>query len=358
MDHLNKIFRYKMSTICFIIGIIVSYLAIYFGVANQREIEYAIKETKKYEYEYSCDYSAIFKDKLYIPNYGQGNCTIKSFPVSVDERGTDVLCNIIVYANEELLLPFLGNVSVSEYVSVQEPIAIIGENYKDYTDTKDGKDYIYINGERYRVAAYLSGEISKEFDGYVILFYDNVGENVRSQLFDSNGSSQIFISLESNLHDINAYSKTLINDVSPYGLLYREAKDEDYYGMVSVIKTRSYFWVFTYCLLIDVIVSCYWVYERRRELSIRRAFGYSKKDVVKLMLSDFFGQLLPALLCAAVIAGIIQKFLLVGVISVSSTLVDNVTALAFSMLIPMVSMCVPLYAICYKVPIIEIEKRE
>ncbi len=358
---IKKMFRYKISSACFLTGIVVSFLALYFGVANQRELSLAMEEISRYQYEYSCDFIVSFRDisQMLFPDYGQGNCIIKNFEVSVDDANGVILSDIIVYANEEIHMPLESGAWPSkEQLSSDERLAVLGKKRKKNVITENGKDYIYISGQKYYVCGYLSGSISTEFDSYVVLFYDALGENVRSQMATAEGSVQIFVSLLSNSYDVNLLHDSFAEEIRSCGLVEEMYGSTDYESMVGIHSNAGYFWIFAYSLIILTLVSNFWLRERKKELSIRKAFGYKASQLVKLLLWDFSLLLIFGMAAAVLLAMLIQRFLLEGIINLEGSLKNILMSVGVSLLIPVVSIIIPMLFINKEMPVNDIGKKE
>lgn len=358
---IKKLFRYKISSVCFLTGIVVSFLALYFGIANQRELSLAIEEISQYQYAYSCDFSVAFSDtgQMLFPDYGYGNCIIKNFEVSVDDANGVIFSDIIVYANEEIYMPLESGAWPSkEQFSSGERLVVLGKNRKRNVITENGRDYIYISGQRYLVCGYLSGSISTEFDSYVVLFYDALGENVRSQMAEANGSISLFVSLLSNSYDVNLLHDSFVKEVQVYGLVADRYASTNYESMVGIHSNTGYFWIFAYSLIILTLVSNFWLRERKRELSIRKAFGYNTTQLVRLLLMDFCLLLILGVMAAVMLAMLLQHFLLEGIINLEGSLKNILMSIGVSLLMPVVSIIIPLLFINREMPVNNIGKKE
>lgn len=357
----KKLFRYKTSAVCFLTGIVVSFLVLYFGVANQRELSLAIQEISQYQYAYSCDFSVTFSDtgQMLFPDYGYGNCIITGFEVSVDDANAVILSDIIVYANEEIYMPLeSGAWPAKEQLSSGERLVVLGKKHKRYVITENGRDYIYISGQRYLVCGYLSGSISTEFDSCIVLFYDALGENVRSQMASAEGAIQISVSLVSNSYDVNLLRDSFIKGIQDYGLVVERYASTDYESMVGIHSNIGYFWIFAYSLIILTLVSNFWLRERKRELSIRKAFGYNTTQLVRLLLMDFCLLLILGVMAAVMLAMLLQHFLLEGIINLEGSLKNILMSIGVSLLMPVVSIIIPLLFINREMPVNNIGKKE
>lgn len=357
----KRIFRYKTSSVCFLTGIVVSFLALYFGIANQRELSLAIEEISQYQYEYNCNFSVAFSDagQMVFPDYGHGNCIISNFEVAVDDANGIVLSDIIVYTNEEIYMPLESGAWPSkEQLASGERIAVLGKHRKKQVITENGSDYIYISGQKYYVCGYLSGNISTEFDNHIVLFYDALGENVKSQMAAENGAVQISVSLRSNSYDVSLLRDSFVQEIQNYGLIEEMYSSADYEGMVGIHNNTGYFWIFAYSLIIFALVSNFWFRERKKELSIRRAFGYHASHLVKLLLGDFMLLLIFGIVAAIILAVMIQGFLLEGIINLEGSLKNILISMGISLMMPIVSIMVPLFFIKREMPVNNIGKKE
>lgn len=360
--YFKRIFRYKVSGICFLCGMISSFLSMYFSIANQRELYNAKKELQ----EYDCDYQALFeitidgKDVVF-PNYKQGNCLINRLPVMVDTEGKIILCNIYAYFNEAIELPMCSGMWPSfDVLESNDRVAVVGKNYSGNAICINGKDYISINGELYFVSGYLEGNISTEFDNYIVLFFDSLGENVKSQLYSNvNDIPNILsVSLESNYYDVTQLNELFLKDMSKYGSCVQVNNSPDIYERQSVFKEQTYFWIFLYCMCNCIVISFFWYIERKKELCIRNAFGYGTKDIIGVLIKDFCCLFVLGMLIAGIIAVFIQRSIASGIVNASNFIKNMGVTAMLVVVTSALSVFVPVYCLQSKLPVSEITKKE
>ncbi len=281
---MKKIFRYRMSSWSFVLGMIISFVSLYLGVRSQMALKnaYAEKNGNTYQFETYCTYAGKQFSPDIIYNAGYGNCMIEELYVMLDDVHSINAINIIIYNNEDIHLPLKeGHWLSKNELKKEDEIAYIGIDYKDYTYEIEGEPYFKIHGESYKVVGYIGGGRSNEYDRYVMLFAGNLGEMVQTQLYSDSqymGLSLAFKSDKKNMEEVANMS------AADELFVYANNENDDVY--VGVDSKATYFWLFIYGGCVLVLVSIFWIIQREHELAIRKAYGYSNKKLVLMLVRD------------------------------------------------------------------------
>ena len=166
---------------------------------------------------------------------------------------------------------------------------------------------------------------------------------------DKENNLHFIVNYVSNEHNFENVEDELQDELSKNALVMKLVGDRNEYSQVFIYKESAYLWIFFYCLVVCILISGYWIYERKKEISIRRAFGYSMSQVCILLLRDFLKLLMVGNLIAILLVALFRNTLSQGLIKIDYFIKD---------LLPLVSLIVPIVIIKYKMPIGDMNKKE
>lgn len=287
----RKIFRYKLTSIFFLIGQLIVYGTI-FGALGIYNKAYD-KETDRLNsiYESCIQLDVVTSKKIdifsYLPtNVDTGNMTLKGrLSLGIQELGTSMRCEMILKANEPLNYKLLsGRLPGDAPDDAGKNLVAAGINKVKEATEKDGKKYLTIEGEVYEVVGVLGSEKSDYWDNTVVLNLNCIGENTLKSIMTK---QEYVIELGSNNGELD---KT-------YSAVYGNIKSVDSDAVINATKINStgestientlarenirvnviaYF----FCVLNCMIMSEFWMIQRRKEFAIKKAFGMSNIRII------------------------------------------------------------------------------
>lgn len=216
-----------------------------------------------------------------FPEGAEGNCTIIDIYLQFDDVQLIHGVYIVAYCNEKLHFPLeSGAWPTKQELSSGKPVVVIGCAYKDYVYRADGTEYFNIQGEAYEVKGYIGGGRSNEYDEYVIMFGGNLGSMAEEQLSaacESWGLEILFQSDNANMEQEVLAAEQILGKTGDFFVNSYGSNPNIYVGVESDI---TYFWIYAYCGGISVLVSVFWIMQRKKELTIRKSFGYSNRQLI------------------------------------------------------------------------------
>ena len=227
------------------------------------------------------------------------------------EGTTEVLDYVYVSVKDKL---YLEN-SRSEYIVLENMEDIkgvyISEVLKEYAEVVNGKEQILINGIYFEVIDYLM-DYSTDSERKVLIFWDNLSNEEKKQWIYSNqlsGTDGFILTFMSNKETAKESAESVMKTFRENGFSIESAYSEyrDNYVMSMQDPNVQMVVSMTAILLIFAFVSCFyvsglWINKRKKELVIRKAFGFDLLDIVKVL----FGDLLKISCVAVVIAIVLQ----------------------------------------------------
>lgn len=214
----NKIFRYRLVSIYFILSQLVILTAI-FGVLNTINKAYAkendrLKALAKNRIELNIDTFAK-KDILSYAavNVDVGNVLAQGrMSVEVAQIGSTNRCEVLLAVNESTPYPMIrGHIPDKETDNGRNCVALGRDKYR-YVYNRDGKDYITLGQEEYEVVGVIGSPVSDYWDYKIVLNIDCMSDSLK-QSFSS--LSNISLTVYSNKEDImEIYNKVYSNVVN------------------------------------------------------------------------------------------------------------------------------------------------
>ena len=330
-------YRYKISSIYIIFGMIVGFISLYNGIGIHEYIKKYINDINGNKYVYSAQVymgsTNTFNVKKYLNDV---NCIVRIDDINayIDEKGMNAIITIIVSSNEKTNYSIVeGRLPNEEEMQNHEKVVAIGREKKDAVYYEDGIGYILIEGEKYRVTGIIGTNNSDAQDYLIVTYYDCLGEKILER-FDPDACELV---LESNYFDVefdyqelssNAAKDEIVTMISPISY--------DTVRLTSEERNSKYIYI---CLFGFSIVSCvmitnFWIYQRKRDIAILRVLGYSRKMIIKKQAGEMLFHMAVAFILSAIIQRLLNSFVdIVYEISIGGLVMIITIFILFSMLI-------------------------
>lgn len=197
--------------------------------------------------------------------------------------------NVVLKQNEPLSLPTSRNITVIPGNGIIVPSNISG-------------DELSVHGNKFRIIETIDCEkypfIANSFTlngaDYFTAFPD--------VLDDRNDITLRILSNRSDVAETYSRIKDKVSEVLPDAVVYGNKTDSQANVFQAAVTMENMISVglFLFALINTVIISYYWVIVRRREIAIRKAFGASNFQVIKLMTAELLSLIGTAAFFAAV----------------------------------------------------------
>ena len=359
---MKNVFRYKTSSICFFVGMAFSFIALYYGNRSEFKLRNAMMEKNgnKYQYETDVSYYGTSFSPDWISKSDRGNCIIRAFYVSLDYAKVITSADIIVYNNEALHLPMLsGKLPQASTKDTNEHIVAIGEAYRQYVHKLNGEDYFTINGEEYRVTGYIGGGMSNEYDEYIVLHAECLGDGLNQQLCSDSSALGMDIVFQSDKYEMAEDIEKTRTALSKMGSCSVNSSEYNEEATVNLDSGSTYFWIYVYCGGISVLISVFWIIQRKKELVIRRAYGYSNKRLIGFLAAEYIKISAVSLAAAAIIILAVNKISDNYMNRTSDEIVlFIVTTIIYLIVATVTAMLYPIFHILNSMPDADINKKD
>lgn len=293
MKILKRLFRYKLTAVFMMIGQVIVLFTIFgaLGVYNKAYNKENDRLRSLYKNVIQMQITTSKKTDVISgisSDVEQCNLIIKKkFSVAIAELGKACLCEIILKDNEPLKYPLLsGRLPGTEK---SNEIAV-GKN-KVKIAIKQGDDlFLTIEGEKYKIVGIIGSEVSDYWDDKLVLHMDSMGDNVRKALTkqvsytielcsDSDIGEKIYSTVYGNI-------KSYDGDSSIEAVKVNSDKDSVLEQTLAKENLKINMIAYCFCILNCMVVSEFWILQRRKEYAIKKLLGMGDMRLVTDMMRE------------------------------------------------------------------------
>ena len=280
----RALFRYPLSDMYMFLSLMLSFIAFYLGFSitasvfdrNVDQENYSYKNTYEAEIEF---FTTEKVELLEIFEGCKGNITIRDVEMSSEAEEAMQLVDVVLVVNEDFIYQYTNGKKVKASDYSKKSGALIGKEQKNKIITKNGVQYISLNGELYQVAGYTGVSTSDIFDYLLILDYKSLGELSLERLYSAN---KFLFHFESNYNDMYASCSKMQKNAESLGIDVVAQPISIYiaddYGSEKS-ESVMYYTLFVFCIINCVIAAEFWLSKRWREIAIRNIFGEENKNL-------------------------------------------------------------------------------
>ncbi len=303
--YIKGIFRYKLTATFFIMGQLIMFFAV-FGALSVYNKAYE-KEKDRLESIYNeriemsvttINQSDIFTDVGH--KVKDGNLLLAGrLSLDVAEAGVNTRVEVLLTANEELPYEIVeGHIPGTEMGDAGKRLVALGRDKYKYAYEKDGKRFITIGGDVYEVCGIIGSSDSDYWDYKVVMNVKCMGEETMKTITSQRSYT---LELSSNTFDLkNSYDRIYSNIVSLDSTAVINSKKLVSKGESTVSDTmarenlRVNVIVYIFCILNCMVMSQFWIMQRRKELAIRKTFGMSNFRIIMIIAENVISLIVAA----------------------------------------------------------------
>ncbi|MBQ4282837.1 MAG: ABC transporter permease [Lachnospira sp.] len=305
--YVKGIFRYKLTAVFFVIGQLVMFFAIFgaLGIYN-----------KAYEKE-NDRLEAIYKERIEINattvnqsdiftdagcNVSDGNLLLAGkLSLDVAEAGVNTRTEVLLAINEELPYKMLdGYIPGTKNTDKGKKLVALGRDKYQYAYEENGKHWITIGGEVYEVCGIIGSEVSDYWDYKIVMSIECMGKETLKTIISNRSYTLELSSNENALQE--AYKSVYSNIMSLDPTAVVSGKIVNSMGASTMESTlareniRVNVIVYIFCILNCMVMSKFWIIQRRKELAIRKTFGMSNFRIIMEIVQNIVSLIVIALL--------------------------------------------------------------
>lgn len=270
----QRVFRYPLGTVYMLAGYLLSFVVLFQGVSvflSGQDAEAALQSRRKSSRTY-IDYPeevpyAVFMEALQ----------------TLDCRA--VLKEMALFSDAENMARLVD-------VVVHDPAGasgcVIGDSLEGILEQQAGGAYIRLAGDLYPVTELIDGK-GGSLSYIVEVPYEILSVAARRQVEMHIVLASVL--LESDSVDTAASREMLENTLSEMtgeAILVKGYTNADAVNTSGDTKLVIYLCIFAYlfCMVNCIIVCEFWIFQRRREIAVRRAYHFSDGRIVELLFKD------------------------------------------------------------------------
>ena len=354
----RKIFRYKLVSVYFIISQLIVLAAI-FGVLQIYNKAFAKEKDR-------LDSIAKNRIELDISTTGVLDLFTKvgegvsignviadgKIHTEFSEAGASTRCEMLLAINEELPYPIIwGHIPGTVETDFGRNVVALGRDKYKYAYERNGKRYVTLDQSEYEVVGVIGSENSDYWDYKIVMNNHCAAENTLDKI--SYIQEQI-ITIYSNSNELTDSYETLywqIKNIDQMCNIVPYKKNST--GDSTVSKTlekeniRVNIMVYIFCLLNCVIISVLWIIQRRKELAIKKTFGYGNGRILFEIAANIVAMMFISFIIFIALYGIYRIFqsdrtglvIEVNLFSIISVLVLFLVTTVITMTYPICKIC-------------------
>lgn len=309
MNRIKLLLEKNYTTILLVVGFVLScFVAVnVLSLLNSIQSMQQSNKNNSYKYQYTIeafmdDEPATYSDKKLDEFVNELRCkkgNVCMFGMySIIGEGLKNPCTYISLSkNEDMPMNIIwGRMPSKKEIDNKKHVIMVGTSLEEYIKDKNGKKYIYLDGIKYEVTGVFVSDLQIDEGKRMDLFtyYECIDSKLRKNVesftnfllqFSYGSSIMGSADIEENVQNIQSTLKKYEFDQID---LKDDHKDKDNTLLNAKIRLNKYFMyvTFGFTLVNCMVISNVWVKKRYNEFVIRRTFGYSMMDMVRLLLKD------------------------------------------------------------------------
>ena len=330
--------RYRLASFYLIAGLCLSMAALFNGIGVYNKYLFGLEAKKKCEYPSEAELEISGTEQADWEKFEQiwqqdlfqdVNVKLDGIRVKSNTSASSWKLTVLVSSN----IPERIWQTNGERISLDEetPAIAAGRYRAGYARSENGEKYIYLeNQDRFLLAEELGFNDSDYLDTMLVMRWESVPKEWREELLLKN-SMTLRLQSESYLtNELVNRTAALLSDCfqgcSISAVRKTAASSEEIYLRTSELSVPV--WMYIFCAAVLVQVSAFWVKARKKELLLRRIFGYSYGKILLFLARQLLWLFADALLIYVLIQALIFQSIVklhaadiwVGIIYIAATM--------------------------------------
>lgn len=327
-DYMKALFRHVSSWLL-LIGVTVSFFAFINASDIYDNVQNAADEINEYKYKsmYSIHLSDFFDGNVLLNGLKQipGNIVAVGNYLYINQTEKYQETEIMIKQNEKLAYPVR--------IIDKDGDVYIGKKLEEACYKNKGILYIKIENKAYRVAGIVSSNNTDVLNYKIIILND-------SQLVESvlEGGS-ITVECGSNLYGLNQFVSGFYDENEGNAYIDFNRISDRYIEVGSETSNQEFYIVISLFAMINcIVISEFWILRRRKEIIIRKLFGFTNRH----LFGYIYSQIVKISAIAVCIILLTEKILSkVGIIDYSLSLKKTILAGLFVIVSSLIVTIIP-----------------
>lgn len=288
-------YNFGSQKIIILLGVIISFFSLSFYDSQKVTKDKERKDIFRYTYEnnISCQ---LYTDKIDfdVIDYSQFEECVISIKDVLLYVGDDAMprSSSVIMSNSELPYPIVYGGYPSKEEIQNNHCVVLGKKLKKYTFKDNGNYYVYINKEKYHVTGFVSTNNSAIADYCVLVFFDNIGENVLNYIKSEKKYFGIVISFQSHTMETGEMKNILtkIEEDHKNEVTVMTNSGSDIYATELAPKNTLDIAMLIYFFSLTVLFLAiyYWYIQNRKMIAVMKVYGFSNLRIGMLVCRRFF----------------------------------------------------------------------
>ncbi len=270
------------------VSFLIAFIVIFVVLSYAEQIEMINDDTENGSYKselrlnFTKGSDKIDFDRLF--NNVGGVILIEDVVVSADDVNQEYAASVIVHSEEPVM--YASGKSEIDLKSLEdEEYPIVLGRY--FSAVAGDKKEFSIDSVNYNVIGTERGYKSEAFDKQITLWYDKIGNFTKTHI---DQSDLYTIKICSNTMSAETvYNNILKNiyDVCPGCRLIVLPEQSENFTAYEKKENKNYFFIlYLFCIVNCMISAQFWVMERKHEIAVRRACGFSELKLFSALYAD------------------------------------------------------------------------
>ncbi|MBE5965301.1 MAG: ABC transporter permease [Lachnospira sp.] len=317
---------FSFSLLLFMIYNVISIFALEERLAN------TTKEKYKYQVNLETSYittngmvdfdNELSKNPLELV-VGEGNVVFESESIVLEEIAMPVSGSIVIQYNEN----FKYELKQGQYpivgVVYDKPAVIIG---KDIYDRIGNTNVLTVNGIECQIMGVLEKKEDFLLDERIIIFANGLSNYDKKEIINRESTTSYIVTYSSDVYDYMKIMQELGKKLNEYNftdVIKTDNTNNSVSNEINKFMTQAKrivtIMVIVFCLINCFVVTNLWIESRKKEISIRKSYGYDTHYIVLMIIADLmkyvFVSVVMALVMQLIYSAIRDREIIISYIS-------------------------------------------
>ena len=283
------LFRHKKSDIFMGVSFVITFFLVFVVLSYMNNIISTSENVEKHTYVSQC--RLIFSPGEGIPDFEKimekaeglhGIVVVEDVGMAVDEAGEEYYTSVILFADEGYKVVSDGELQLINKINDLD--VIIGGDFEKYV-TENNK--ISLDGKQYNVTAVDDNSSGSEYSYSIVTWYNGLSDFSKEKLVSAEAISIKIISDKYQASEMFTLLREAIMELYPDSNVYAEEIEGGIVYDADMEYMSFYVTVYIFCVVNCMVAAQFWVMERRREIAIRKAYGFTNMRLFASLYLEF-----------------------------------------------------------------------
>lgn len=273
--------RYPASSCLLIFGMIVCMISSLIGL--ELYDNYSNQKEEASGYSYACQIDLQFEESVsyediveYLSGIDSLNARLENTGVYVDGLNEVRQCFVVIKEDLKQKFPLIEGDMPN---AAGENQVAIGRELLNCSFTENSGTYIKLAGEKYLVTGIIGAKTSDGLDNIILMNMNSISDKLQKKY---KGESLYFLDvyIQSDRTTLADSVNELINQGMKAQIIDETRQSSEL--LVSEKNSSVTVWaIYGFAIIVVIVVMMYYVEQRKREIALKKTFGYSSAKILK-----------------------------------------------------------------------------